>query len=599
MLRHLLLLALLCLSTRLGAEAPSLPPEAVALLPSTPLQPTQPKPGEGSITKTDAGFRLDSPRKLEKSYNLAVSRRFQAAVAKDQVCLAVITARTVQTDHLDGKGRVTVAVQNTKDYSATPLWKNWVVGRDWGTTFFSFTAAHEVPAGAGIAKINVGETKQIIEIADFQIYTFPIGFDIFQLPTMTKTYEGRELDAPWRVEAEARIAKHRQGQWTITITDGAGKPLEGAKVSVRMKRHLFGFGSAVDVNMLSGLGSKLSVEDHNKYVATTDELFSRIVPENGQRPRHSFAPLDPARPWDEDNRRRTRTAVQWTMQWAQDRKMTSRGHYLVWGYVEPWARAELNKGGVSGLLAAYQRHFDTMIPFCADYVSEWDAINHPVPFIEADALYNIIGPDFYPDIYRKIRPLTDKLLFVNEDTFNPERADGFEKHIRHMIEKGVTPDGCGFQSHFNDHAIPGIEEEWAYYERLGKLVKHLTVTEYDLQTLDDQLHADHLRDMVTLCFSHPQMTGFVMWGFWEGRHWKPTAAMFKQDWTERPAVKVWRDLVKTKWWTNADLVTDAEGKAPLTGYYGWFDITATHGGKTKTFEIKHATNGGKPMLKLE
>jgi hypothetical protein len=117
--------------------------------------------------------------------------------------------------------------------------------------------------------------------------------------------------------------------------------------------------------------------------------------------------------------------------------------------------------------------------------------------------------------------------------------------------------------------------------------------------LDDQLHADHLRDMLTMAFSHPQMTGFVIWGFWETRHWKPTAAMFKADWTERPAVKVWRDLVKTKWWTTADLVTDAKGEAPLSAYYGWYDITVEHDGKTKTFEVKHATNGGKPTLKLE
>ncbi len=52
------------------------------------------------------------------------------------------------------------------------------MGKVWDTSFFSFTAAHEVMAGAGIAKINVGETQQVIEIADFQIYTFPVGFDI-------------------------------------------------------------------------------------------------------------------------------------------------------------------------------------------------------------------------------------------------------------------------------------------------------------------------------------------------------------------------------------------------------------------------------------
>jgi hypothetical protein len=68
-------------------------------------------------------------------------------------------------------------------------------------------------------------------------------------------------------------------------------------------------------------------------------------------------------------------------------------------------------------------------------------------------------------------------------------------------------------------------------------------------------------------------------------------AMFKADWTERPAVKVWRDLVKTQWWTRADLTT--------TAYFGWYDITVQYADKTKTFEIRHASSGGKPTLKLE
>lgn len=597
MLRHFL--PVLAALAMVQAEEPVLPPEAKPLLPDTPLQPTQPKPEEGRITNTEAGLLVESPGKLEKSYNLAVSRRFTQALAKDQVCLAVIKARTTQTDKPDGKGRITVAVQNTRNYKATPLWKGWVVGKEWATTFFTFTAAHEVPEGAGIAKINVGETQQAIEIADFQIYTFPVGFDIFKAPQMKKTYAGRELDAPWRAAAEERIAKLRQGKITVRVVDAEGKSIEGAKVKLAMKRHLFGFGSAVDVHLLSGLWTPLSQEDQTKYRKTVDDLFSRIVPENGLRVGDIDAELNPEKPWEANGRRRNGIAVQWTLQWAQDRKMTSRGHYLAWCYLEPWATEEVKKGGPAGLLARYDRHFKHVLPFCAPYVDEWDALNHPVPFVEADALYNVVGPDVYPELYAKIRPQTDKLLFVNEDTFNPDRTAGFEKHVKHMIAKGQTPDGCGFQSHFSDYAIPAIEDEWQIYERFGKLVKHLTVTEYDLQTLDDQLHADHLRDMMTLCFSHPQMTGFVIWGFWEKRHWKPTAAMFKNDWTERPAVQVWRDLVKGKWWTRTDLAADAKGEAATTAYYGWYDITIEHGGRTKTFEVKHATNGGKPTLKLE
>ena len=604
MIRHLLL-TLLALAS-LHAEEPQLPPEAVALLPEALIAPKVVKPEFGTIEKvenTDAPtksiFRATSPAKLEKSYELALNKSFTGAIAKDQVCLFVVKARTVESEMADGKGKITCAVQNTKDYKSTVLWKTQLIGKDWETTYFVFQAGNDLPEGVGNAKIAIGEQKQVIEVADFQVYRFPVGFDVFKAPQMKKTYAGRELDAPWRTEAEARIAKLRQGQLNVVVHDAAGKPIEGAKVSVRMKRHLFGFGSAVDVNMLSGLGFKITEQDQIKYRNTVDELFSRVVPESGLRVGNIEGATDPAKPWEAASRLRTQAAVQWTLQWAKDKKMTSRGHYLSWGYLEPWAAEEVKKGGPAGLMARYDQHWAFALPFATPYVDEWDALNHPVPFVEADALYNVVGPDVYPDIYAKIRKQTDKLLFVNEDTFNPDRTAGFDKHMKHLIAKGQTPDGCGFQSHFSDYAIPAIDEEWQIYERFGKLVKHLTVTEYDLQTLDDQLHADHLRDMMTLCFSHPQMTGFVIWGFWEKRHWKPTAAMFKNDWTERPAVQVWRDLVKGKWWTRADLAADAKGEAATTAYYGWYDITIEHAGKTKTFEVKHATNGGKPTLKLE
>jgi len=61
-------------------------------------------------------------------------------------------------------------------------------------------------------------------------------------------------------------------------------------------------------------------------------------------------------------------------------------------------------------------------------------------------------------------------------------------------------------------------------------------------------------------------------------------------------VKVWRDLVKDKWWTKADLTSAADGKAITRGYFGWYDITIEHGGKTKSFEIKHAVSGSRPVV---
>ena len=84
----------------------------------------------------------------------------------------------------------------------------------------------------------------------------------------------------------------------------------------------------------------------------------------------------------------------------------------------------------------------------------------------------------------------------------------------------------------------------------------------------------------------------------KGRHWKPTAALFKADWTERPAVGVWRDLVKEKWWTRAELTTGTDGLVSLPAYFGWYDLAAESGGKTTTISANHPAGGSRPTIKL-
>ena len=603
---HLLLIALAILPLR-AAEL-KIPPEAEALLPVTAMELSRPGPDEGTVERVESPgapanpvVRLTSPKRIDKTYQLSVGRKFSGPMEKDQLCMFTVTSRVVESADPGGTGRVTLSVQNTGDFKNNILWRGITIEKGWKTNFFVFQAARKLPEGAGLARVSGGDAKQVIEIADFQLYRFPVGFDIFSAPREDKsyTYAGRELDAPWRKAAEARIEEIRKGVFTVKATDSSGKPLEGAKVHVAMKRHLFGFGSALDPQAISGLDPKITTTDQIRYRDTANELFSRIVCENGLRPRQIDADSDPAKPWLDDQRRRMKAAVTWTHQWAQDRRMSIRGHYLSWGYLEPWAADIVKASGPQGLMAAYDRHFKFILPFTDEYVTEWDALNHPVPFVEKDALYQVVGPDVHTDLYKAIRPLTDKMLFVNEDTFNPERTAAFEKHVRRMIANGVTPDGCGFQSHFSEAGMPSIEHEWETWNRFGSLVKNLTITEYDLATLDGDLHADHLRDMLTLAFSHPQMTGFICWGFWANRHWRPTAAFYKADWTERPAVKVWRDLVLTKWRTELKLTTGADGSIPVRAFYGWYDVTIEHGGKSKTFEINHAKSGGKPVLKLD
>ena len=89
--------------------------------------------------------------------------------------------------------------------------------------------------------------------------------------------------------------------------------------------------------------------------------------------------------------------------------------------------------------------------------------------------------------------------------------------------------------------------------------KDLQVTEFDVAVADEQVQADYTRDFLTVCFSHPAIKGFMIWGFWEGAHWKPSAAMIRRDWSTKPNYDAWNDLIYRQWWTDTRGVTAGDG----------------------------------------
>jgi len=94
------------------------------------------------------------------------------------------------------------------------------------------------------------------------------------------------------------------------------------------------------------------------------------------------------------------------------------------------------------------------------------------------------------------------------------------------------------------------------------------------------------------------MTGFTMGGFGERHHWRPEAALCKTDWTERPELQVWRDLVKGKWWTRATLTTDEKGAARTPAYFGFYDVTVERGGRTQSATMDHQPGRQVPAINL-
>jgi hypothetical protein len=144
-----------------------------------------------------------------------------------------------------------------------------------------------------------------------------------------------------------------------------------------------------------------------------------------------------------------------------------------------------------------------------------------------------------------------------------------------------------------------MDELFKRLDRFAAFNKELEVTEFDINTNDEGTQADYTRDFMTAVFSYPQFKAFIMWGFWEGAHWRPSGAMLRRDWSEKPNAQAYNDLVFKKWWTNATGKTSGQGTYTTRGFLGDYEIEVKASGKSKTQHATLAKDGAKVECVLD
>jgi endo-1,4-beta-xylanase len=181
------------------------------------------------------------------------------------------------------------------------------------------------------------------------------------------------------------------------------------------------------------------------------------------------------------------------------------------------------------------------------------------------------------------RSLTKLPMFVNEDQlFRPgPQSDDTWTYLKNLKDAGIKIDGVGNQAHIHESHLPSPEHVLAVTDRFAKLVPAQAITEFDVKTVaDEELAADYTRDLLIACFSHPAYTSFLLWGFWEGSHWEPTAASWKKDWTILKRGEVLEEWLGRRWRTELVLTTNDAGRIEWRGFPGQYDIMLTKGAKS-------------------
>ncbi|MDQ3815273.1 MAG: endo-1,4-beta-xylanase [Armatimonadota bacterium] len=499
-----------------------------------------------------------------------------------------------------GKGRLWFVPRNWS--GPFMLAKDFTPASEWRQVRAATRANQDFAPGEAEMQLHFGYYPQTVEIGGFTAINFGSAVAPDDTPRERLSivdYEGRAPDAAWRREAAARIENFRKADLKIAVVGVDGRPIPGAQVAARMKRHAFRWGTTTDVFPLLGVTGRHGnrqytpemVARHNEFLKST---FNYIALENSLK----------EVPWRDEYGRFKREWVMQALQWLQDNGFEIKGHVMHWGFrkellpdkfrpladVRPPA-PELRQYAID--------HIRDIGGATKDIVRTWDVINEHKGFHLSTDLFD---KDYAVELFHEAKQATNgaRLFWTESETADPEHLEW----ARYLKAKGAPLDGLGYQGHFDVSAFPGPEQIWKYLDRANDLNLDLEFTEVDVGVKAPQdkrqlqLRLDFLRDFMTAIFAHPRCSGLLFWTTIPG-DWKPETALLDEQTRLRPQGQVVQDFITRTFWTNTDGATDQQGHMTTRGFLGDYEVTVTTNGKTKTVQTVLPRVGQTVRVKLE
>ncbi|MDF2925959.1 MAG: Beta,4-xylanase [Paenibacillaceae bacterium] len=496
-----------------------------------------------------------------------------------------------------GSGRTQALIEKNGNPYTKSLMQQVRVKEEWQLIQFSARSLESYEPGEAKFIFRLGYQPQILYFGGVEVRNYGqalkpeqfANYGIYQDKSIP-AYEGAEADAAWRADAADRIEQYRKGALQVAVTDGDGAPLAQAQVEVRMTKHAFSFGTSINDDFLNGMAKDTA--DAARYRQEVERLFNTAVIENNMKG-HRYGLAGKAE------------QVAKELDWLDDIGIKVRGHNLIWQewkWSPPSFEAAKNN---PALLRQTARDYvtDTATLFRGK-VFEWDVINEP---IDHHVMEDIVGAEEKYEWIRLAREADpDALVYINEfdileEPINihnwEEKQDKMAAILEEASQRGTPVDGLGLQNHFRENLTPPAQV-YEIVDRYAQLVPFIKSTELDINIQDEEVQGRYMRDFMTVMFSHPQVDGILVWGFWDGMHYASNAPIFRKDWSLKPSGQAYMDLVFDQWWSDADGWTDASGAYETRGFLGEYEITVTVGNETRTVNVSLPAEGAAVAIQL-
>ena len=516
-------------------------------------------------------------------YDVNTCWKGTSLIKKADVMLARLSMRSIYAKQESGDAVIFFYVQKTKGERS--IVAELAAGPEWKTYEIPFEATEDMKPGESEICISFGGLAQKVEVANIEVLNFGKKTTIVQLPTTRFTYDGREANAPWRDAAFERIEKIRTAAFVVQVLDKNGKAVKDANVDVKMIQSNFVWGTAIYEKLIA-----TDLPNSANYKKYLKEFFNTAVIENGfKSPNWTNPTIQPE----------TKRAFEW----LEKEQFRQRGHNLVWpGWkFNTQSLKDLAEKDTAAFSKAIENEIRDKMTYFKGRVIAWDVINEVIH--ERD-MFKYLPADEAVRWYKLAREIDPKAqLFMNEyamlnNVTSPQFIRTYLDTVAKFRAKGAPIDALGIQGHVGrvPRSPASVISDLDLFLPTGLPVQ---ITEFDINTTDEELQADYTRDFLIACYSHPIVTGLVVWGFWEPKQWKPDAAMLRTDWSEKPNAAVWRELVTKKWKTSFDGKTNDNGTIESRGHFGTYEVTVKTKNRVKKVTIHFDKSSSPVIVKLK